>query len=50
MQYTEGQKSDVNGSEAKAEVQTTAKYIQTDTWAKTGTERCKAKTSKGKQQ
>ena len=33
-------KTDVNG----AEVQTTAKYIQFDTWARTGTKRCNTKT------
>ena len=33
-------KTDVNG----AKVQTTAKYIQFDAWARTGTKRCNAKT------
>ena len=33
-------KTDVNG----AKVQTTAKYIQFDAWAKTGTDSCNAKT------
>ena len=33
-------KTDVNG----AKVQTTAKYIQFDAWARTGTSRCNAKT------
>ena len=33
-------KTDVNG----AKVQTTAKYIQFDAWARTGTNRCNAKT------
>ena len=35
-------KTDVNG----AKVQTTAKYIQFDAWARTGTNRCNAKTGK----
>ena len=35
-------KTDVNG----AKVQTTAKYIQFDAWARTGTNRCYAKTGK----
>ena len=39
-------KSDVNRLEAKAELQTTAQYIR----AIIGSKRCKAKTSKGKQQ
>ena len=34
----------VNGYEAKAKVQTTAKYIQFDAWARTGTKRYNAKT------
>ena len=33
-------KTDVNG----AKVQTTAKYIQFDAWARTGTKRCNGKT------
>ena len=37
-------KTDMNGQEAKAKVQTTAKYIQFDAWARTGTKRCNAKT------
>ena len=37
-------KTDVNGQEANAKVQTTAKYIQFDTWARTGTKRCNTKT------
>ena len=44
MQNTEGwmwiQKTDVND----AKVQTTAKYIKFDAWARTGTNRCNAKT------
>ena len=35
-------KTDKNG----AKVQTTAKYIQFDAWARTGTNRCNAKTGK----
>ena len=35
-------KTDVNG----AKVQTTAKYVQFDAWARTGTNRCNAKTDK----
>ena len=35
-------KTDVNG----AKVQTTAKYVQFDAWARTGTNRCNAKTGK----
>ena len=35
-------KTDVNG----AKVQTTAKYIQFDAWARTGTNRCNAKAGK----
>ena len=35
-------KTDVNG----AKVQTTAKYIQFDVWARTGTNRCNAKRDK----
>ena len=35
-------KTDMNG----AKVQTTAKYIQFDAWARTGTNRCNAKTDK----
>ena len=35
-------KTDVNG----AKVQTTAKYMQFDAWARTGTNRCNAKTDK----
>ena len=36
MQYriVKTRKSDVNGLEAKAEVKTTAKYIQFDAWAR----------------
>ena len=37
-------KTDMNGQEAKAKVQTNAKYIQFDAWARTGTKRCNAKT------
>ena len=37
-------KTDVNGQEIKAKVQTTAKYIQSDALARTGTKRCNAKT------
>ena len=40
-------KSDVNGLEAKAEVKTTAKYIQFDAWARADTKRCNAKTGQG---
>ena len=40
-------KSDVNGLEAKAEVKTTAKYIQFDAWARADTKRGNAKTSQG---
>ena len=42
MQNTKGRQTDVNG----AKVQTTAKYVQFDTWARTGTNRCNAKTDK----
>ena len=42
MQNTEASKTDVNG----AKVQTTAKYIQFDAWARTGTNRLYAKTGK----
>ena len=35
-------KTDVNG----AKVKTTAKYIQFDAWARTGTNRCNAKTGR----
>ena len=35
-------KTDVNG----AKVQTTVKYVQFDAWARTGTNRCNAKTGK----
>ena len=35
-------KTDVNG----AKVQTTARYVQFDAWARTGTNRCNAKTGK----
>ena len=35
-------KTDVNG----AKVQTTAKYVQLDAWARTSTNRCNAKRSK----
>ena len=34
----------VNGYEAKAKVQTTAKYIKFNAWARTGTKRYNAKT------
>ena len=37
-------KTDMNGQEAKAKVQTTAKCIQFDAWARTGTKICNAKT------
>ena len=40
-------KSDVNGLEAKAEVKTTAKYIQFDAWARADTKRCNAKRAQG---
>ena len=40
-------KSDVNSLEAKAEVKTTAKYIQFDTWARVDTKRCNAKRVQG---
>ena len=40
-------KSDVNGLEAKAEVKTTAKYIQFDAWTRADTKRCNAKTGQG---
>ena len=42
MQNTKGRQTDVNG----AKVQTTAKYVQFDAWARTGTNRCNAKTGK----
>ena len=35
-------KTDVN----RAKVQTTGKYVQFDAWARTGTNRCNAKTGK----
>ena len=37
-----GGKTDANG----AKVPTTAKYVQFDAWARTGTSRCNAKTGK----
>ena len=37
-------KSDVNGWDTKAKVQTTSKFIQLDAWTRTGTKRCNAKT------
>ena len=39
-------KIDANGQVAKAKVQTTAKYIKFDVWARTGTKRCNVKTGK----
>ena len=33
----------MNGLEAKAEVKTTAKYIQFDAWAREDSKRCNAK-------
>ena len=39
--------NDMNGLEAKAEVKTTAKYIQFDAWARADTKRCNAKTGQG---
>ena len=36
-------KIDANGQVAKAKLQTTAKYIKFDAWARTGTKRCNAK-------
>ena len=44
MQNTEDQESDLNGLEAKAEVQTNSKHIQFEAWARTVTKRCNAKT------
>ena len=44
----QARKSDVNGKEAKAKVQTTAKYILFDAWARTGTKRCNTKRGQGK--
>ena len=38
-------KTDVNGQVTKAKVQTTAKYIRFDAWARASTKRCNAKTS-----
>ena len=40
-------KSDVNSLEAKAEVKTTAKYIQFDAWARGDTKMGNEKTSQG---
>ena len=37
-------RTNVNGHVAKAKVQTTAKYIKFDAWARAGTKRCNAKT------
>ena len=37
-------KIDANGQVTKAKVQTTAKYIKIDAWARTVTKRCNAKT------
>ena len=37
----------INGLEAKAEVKTTAKYIQFDAWARADTKWCNAKTGQG---
>ena len=44
LQYRimKGGKTDANG----AKVPTTAKYVQFDAWARTGTSRCNAKTGK----
>ena len=39
--------NDMNGLEAKAEVKTTAKYIQFDAWTRADTKRCNAKTGQG---
>ena len=39
-------KIDANGKEAKAKIQTTAKHVKFDAWARTGTKRCNAKTDK----
>ena len=39
--------NDMNGLEAKAEVKTTAKYIQFDAWARADTKRCNAKRVQG---
>ena len=45
MQNTKGQQNRCEWlREAKAKVQTTAKYIQFDAWARRGTKRCNAKT------
>ena len=39
-------KIDANGQVAKAKVQTTAKYIKFDAWARTRTNKCYPKTGK----